>query len=491
MSKERSLFKLSIVFTLSIFLIGSECRAQFMASTPISVTDGDDSFGKRSPKISINGNGEPVVFWMRTGSSEAFFMSTLTSTGFTAPLSIPFGTINPNLWSGSLGPSMASSGTHMYVTFEVYGDAIYTVHSADNGQTWDAPVAAFVPPQGRRATIPNIACDSDGHPYVAYVNTNASEGDAHYGLVHSQDYGTTFLEESFVNEAADGAEVCECCTGHIQVAPNGDVYVAFRNNDANLRDIWLARSSDGGATFASAFDMDETDWISGVCPSNGPHFIVDENQLVSAFFSGSSSWGTGAYLSSLDLNGDMVSATQAIPLSEETSSSQNYPRISGHGDTLAVVWQELNNSSLDIAMAISVSGSEGLLTGSIVINAEPGTQNYPQLIFHDGLFHVVYEDAISGTVMYQEVTPGSVGLLENEVAVLEVFPNPSQGTFRLSSPLNQSALMNVFDATGRSIHHERLSAGTAMLNLNNLGAGHYTLQVSTFEGSYQAQIIID
>jgi hypothetical protein len=51
--------------------------------------------------------------------------------------------------------------------------------------------------------------------------------------------------------------------------------------------------------------------------------------------------------------------------------------------------------------------------------------------------------------------------------------------------------MNVFDATGRSIHHERLSAGTAMLNLNNLGAGHYTLQVSTFEGSYQAQIIID
>ena len=55
------------------------------------------------------------------------------------------------------------------------------------------------------------------------------------------------------------------------------MYIAFRNNDNNLRDIWLTRSTDGGDSFSSAFDVDETDWIVSACPSNGPHFaIVDD-----------------------------------------------------------------------------------------------------------------------------------------------------------------------------------------------------------------------
>ena len=254
--------------------------AQLSISDPISVTDGDMSFGKGNPKLALNGNGDLVVFWMRT-DNEAFFISTLVDGVFSTPNNIPFEGLNPNLWSGSLGPNMASHGDHVYVTFEVYGDAIYVTHSSDGGLTWDAPVSAFVPPTGRRATIPTITVDTDGQPYIGYINTNASEQGAYYGMVRSLDFGQNFLDEVNVSENAAGAEVCECCNGHISVAANGDVYVAFRNNNNNLRDNWLVRSTDGGSSFASAFDVDETDWMIAACPTNGPHFsILDDYNIL-------------------------------------------------------------------------------------------------------------------------------------------------------------------------------------------------------------------
>ena len=296
--------------------------AQTIISEPLSVTNLDDSYGRKSPKIAVNAAGEIMVFWMRTGS-EAFFISTLINGVFSTPVQIPFGGINPNLWSGSLGPNMASEGDDVYVTFEVYGDAIYVSHSSDAGETWGDPVAAFVPPQGRKATIPVIAVDADGQPYVAYVNTNNSEADAYYGMVRSTDFGETFLAEVDVSIESDGDEVCECCNGHIDVADNGDVYVAFRNNDNNLRDIWLTRSIDGGDTFTSAFDIDETDWNVSACPSNGPHFTIVNDEVVTAFFSGTGSDGSGAYYSTFDSGSSTAGSTSSVPLTDVTSISQN------------------------------------------------------------------------------------------------------------------------------------------------------------------------
>jgi hypothetical protein len=254
-------------------LYSKSLNAQLLISDPISVTDGDISFGRMSPKLALNENGELLVFWMRT-ANKAFFISTLIDGEFSTPTQIPFGGLNPNMWNGSLGPNMASHGDHVYVTFEVYGDAIYVTHSSDGGTTWDLPVSAIVPPTGRRATIPTIAVDTEGQPYIAYVNTNASEQDAYYGMVKSENFGQNFLAEVNASENTAGTEVCECCNGHISVDSEGNVYIAFRNNNNNLRDNWLVKSTDGGASFESAFDVDETDWMISACPTNGPNFAI-------------------------------------------------------------------------------------------------------------------------------------------------------------------------------------------------------------------------
>jgi len=486
---KKSYFMQMWIFLLIILCSGWEVHAQSYISDPVSITSGDNSYGKRSPRIALNGNDDLVVFWMRTGN-EGFFFSTYEDGQWTAPTEIPIGTINANLWSGSLGPGFASSGNHMYVTFEVYGDAIYTVHSGDNGLTWDAPVYAFTPPQGRRATIPSIACDALGNPYVAYINTNASESDAHYGMVRSMDYGATYLDEVIVNENALGAEVCECCNGHIDIAPNGDVYMAFRNNNANLRDIWLAKSTDGAASFSSAFDMDETDWVAGVCPSNGPHFFAENDRVVSTFFSGSSDWGAGAYLSSLDVYTGTVSPTQDIPLSDPVSYSQNYPKVAGHGDSLAIVWQETYNGSIDIAMNFSTTGPDGLMENSFRITEAAGTQSYPQLIMHQGSYHVVYEDAISGTVMYQEIFPGSLGLSESRLHELNVFPNPSAGSIKLDVPFLNPMNIVIHDFQGRLVDVASYVIKGNSLDLSTLSDGMYTLTLNQGKEIWTGKVVL-
>jgi hypothetical protein len=461
--------------------------AQVIISEPLSVTDFDQSYSRKSPKIAVNADGEIIVFWMRTGANEAFFISTLSNGSFSTPIEIPFGGVNPNLWSGSLGPNMAAKGDHVYVTFEVYGDAIYIIHSSDGGVNWGDPVAAFIPPSGRRATIPVIAVDIDEQPYITYVNTNVSEADAYYGLVRSNDFGATFLPEVDVSVDSGGEEVCECCNGHIDIADNGDVYVSFRNNDNNLRDIWIAQSTDGGDTFTAAYDVDETDWQINACPSNGPHFSIIDDELVSAFFSGSGIDGSGVYFSAFDTQNNVAGATYSMPLTSIEADGQNRPKIAGSGDTLAVVWQEVDGSN-EIAMSVSTNGSEDLGVESFLLTDMPSHQRYPSIVFSGSSFHVVYEDSESGTVMYQEVSFGVLGIQEKENTLLSMGPNPCSSTLSVYLESVNPTNIIIIDALGKTVKSEIIFNQNIDLDMSTLKSGLYLIFL---EGSRsQAQKLI-
>ncbi len=472
MRKLLSLFVLAIIFLFS----AESTNAQVNISDPISVTDNDESFGRKSPKLAVNASGQVMVFWMRTGN-EAFFISTLGDDGFTDPVNIPFGDLNPNLWSGSLGPNMAAYGDHVYVTFEVYGEAIYVVHSADAGQSWTDPVAAFTPPEDRKATIPVVAVDGDGNPYIAYVNTNNSEADAYYGLVRSEDQGLTFLPEVLVSAESAGNEVCECCNGHIDVADNGDVYVAFRNNESNLRDIWLARSTDGGDSFSTAFDVDETDWTAMVCPSNGPHFVIQDNEVVTTFYSGTGTAGTSSYFSTFDSENSIEGPTYNLPLSDESSAGQNRPRVAGANDTLAVVWQEIYDGSIEIGMTVSTIGSAGLSTDPFLLGDFPAHQQYPSIVYSNGAFHIVYEDSDSGTVVYQSVDFNTVGFVESAQSIFKMGPNPADKTLFIQLEEPSIVSLKICDATGRSVYSKIVSSDNLHIDVSSFPSGVYLVSV--------------
>lgn len=466
--------KLILVGLALIFFCFVDMHAQYSIGDPISITNNDDSFGYRSPKLAADANGDLLLFWMRTGSNEAFYFARNEGAGFSAPIEISLNGMNPNLWSGSLGPNMAAGGGHIYVTFEIYGDAIYIIHSSDGGLNWETPVAAYIPEVGRRATIPSVAVDNDGQPYVIYVNTNAAEEDAHYGLVRSADFGATFSNEVIVNDQTAGNEVCECCNGHVDVAPNGDVYVAYRNNNNSLRDNWLAKSVDGGDSFTSHYDMDQSDWTANVCPSNGPHFLIQEERVVSTFFTAASGWDNGSYFSSVDLNSEMISNTIQVPLGEASSVAQNRPKIAGVGDTLAIVFQENFNGSTDIAMSFSTTGLSGLASNSVHLTNAPNTQQYPSIVYANGSFHVVYEDLVSNTVLYQEISlwPNSIGELNERQ--FSIYPNPVDDILKVKGLyIGEAKEVHIVDMNGRKVR--AIENIMDEINVSDLKNGSYVI----------------
>ena len=62
------------------------------------------------------------------------------------------------------------------------------------------------------------------------------------------------------SEALSGAEVCDCCPSEI-ILNGSDQALLFRDNNANLRDMWASFSSDGGGTFPIGGDVDDAEWL--------------------------------------------------------------------------------------------------------------------------------------------------------------------------------------------------------------------------------------
>ena len=75
--------------------------------------------------------------------------------------------------------------------------------------------------------------------------------------------------------------VCYCCKTSIATGANGTVVAAWRHvYTGNIRDIAVAKSSDGGRTFASPVRISEDNWVLDGCPENGPAVAIDQTNAI-------------------------------------------------------------------------------------------------------------------------------------------------------------------------------------------------------------------
>ena len=87
------------------------------------------------------------------------------------------------------------------------------------------------------------------------------------------------------------------------------------------------------------------------------------------------------------------------------------------------------------------------------------------------------------------ITGDSVGL-EEEIAGLNVYPNPSNGIVNIELEGNQTFLVQVIDVVGKLISEENINSNTT-LNLQDLERGVYFITVSDSETSQTTKVIIE
>jgi hypothetical protein len=332
--------------------------------------------------VSAPGGGSDGRLYVRSGDTTSVLRDSL------GPIE-PHGEAPPKLAYGPDGSLYA-----LYVVGKVVpgrrfpASALRIVKSADGGRSWDAPATVTDDSMFGSHNFHALHVAHDGTVYVAWLDGRHGKSAAY--ITRSTDGGTTWERNRRVAEG----EACPCCRTAIGTASDGTVYVAWRAVlPGSVRDIVVARSSDGGRSWSEPVRAHADDWVFEACPHAGPSLQVGGDDRVHvAWWTGKEGAAGVYYAHSTD---GARSFSPAVPLGvAELSRPAHVQMALGNDDLVAVVWDDGTKQEPDIALRISRDG--GARFGSAQRLSDPGrVAGFPVLAITDqGL-----------TVAWSEQTP--------------------------------------------------------------------------------------
>jgi len=344
------------------------------------------------------------------------------------------------------GYDMAVSDSQVFVVFEQQQQGIFLARSNDRGDTFGSPTSVQGAVPGGYAILSAATVDGTGNPVVSYIQYK--NGKATYQLRRSPDGGFNFDESVIGNAPAPGGAVCECCTSDL-LASGDSIWLLFRNNNQDLRDIWVSRSTDLAALFDIATDVDSTDWHLNFCPIAGPRMARAGDSLITVWMSGAS--GTGRVYCSTLHAGTMEAGQQMdFPTPLDPQISQGQADVTALGDTVGVIFVE---KSIELVFHFSIKGVSDLANHASGFAIPDHTLQLPSLAFRNGVFHLVYADATSGQVLYRQgkVTQSSQinEPIDKDRSHILIHPNPSKGEILLESTLEPFSALRLMNAQGK------------------------------------------
>ena len=446
-------------------------------------------YGNNFPRIELGKQGRPVVLW---GDGSDIFLARWIDTSFNEPFQI-----NPNDVDAAaenwMGPDLAVKGDTIYVVYKQVPAADTNNHvwlrsSFDGGVNFSAPVQVdYI--GAKISRFPTVAIRADGHPVVGFMEFSNGWEDAQWVVASSNDFGASFGVPVLASGwSSNGAEACDCCPSKITTA-GSRVVMPYRDNNNNIRDIWVGVSSDSGKSFTSGFAVDTFQWTIPGCPSSGPDGTIVGDTLYTTFMS--SAQGRGyVYLSKTDLN--VGGKPQIIELDRTSPNrlvSQNFPRLAYDDRSLAIAWKQIANSRQQIAIQFTQDIHTGINATQEIV-----TEGYVQgldVAMDMGKIWIVWEDDVAKTVRYMFGDyQSNLSFLRPALPELNLFPNPAQDAFELKLPAHITAFrVNLLDMHGRLVRTFSPITSSTTLNIEDIPAGMYLVQVKTDLGTYQQKLI--
>lgn len=463
--------KTTTLFIFTFLFVSAWSQETIFWEPEISVSDGS-TYGNVRPRIVLAADDTPVVVYGKSGG--ILHTSRWNGSSFNTPVPLLPAGMSTYLanWTG---PDMASKGDTIVVVFKANPmdeGHIYTVRSTDGGITFSDTIRADNHDEGA-VWLPALEMDENGNPTVIYMARDANEEFPRYVVNHSTDAGISYVGEQQV-AAGIPEEACDCCPAEYLIDGNREVLL-FRNNDANVRDIFGVYSMDGGNTFPESENVNQLGWVITSCPSTGPDGLFINNGLLTVSMS-KASGENRVYISQNNASTDLVFQSQLMMTPPTNSNgSQNFPRITGDYNTAIMAWQESETSNNEIFCSWSSTADlNDLLTNKHQVNTvSTGTQSNPDVIFQNGYIHLVYQDGASGDVIYRRGYFTSLSSSETTLPEISIYPNPSNGTVYIDGDF-QSVVLT--DLSGRTIPVELTISGAQTI-LNTEAEGTFLLQL--------------
>ena len=328
--------KILIVLLFPLFANGQ----QLLLSDYKTISNGPTE-GYERPRIVMTANSNPFIIWKKASTPKSVKAKKWNGTAFSAPYDI----VSPDLAiTGFIGPEIASKGDTVYLIFESLlhnNHIIYLKRSFDGGLTFSDTIRVSDDSDTHKFAMPNIGVRADGNPVISYMECTTSWTDWEQMVKSSSDFGTTFSTATNASTLAPG-EPCDCCQSTFVTEGNNDVYLLFRNNETNIRNSYIAKSTDGGVTFTSTEDLDAADWMLNSCPTSSPVGIINGDSIMVVRRSGTSGVHELYYsnVNKADLQNSYFTALDPIGF-----GLQDKAEIAGDANGYATVWKDNRNSN--------------------------------------------------------------------------------------------------------------------------------------------------
>lgn len=180
----------------------------------------------------------------------------------------------------------------------------------------------------------SVAANRNGNVYVAWHGKarGARRGEAgrEVWMARSTDDGRTFAKERAVSPEPTGA--CGCCALRMFASAQGDVYGLYRSATENVhRDIYLLRSGDTGRTFSLARLHP---WEINACPMSSMAFVETGGDVFAA-------WETQGQIYFTAVSQGIEAAKAGMIAAPGEHAKRKYPALARNrrGETL-LTWVE-------------------------------------------------------------------------------------------------------------------------------------------------------
>jgi hypothetical protein len=239
-------------------------------------------------------------------------------------------------------------------------DNLYLSASHDGGQTFAAAVKVNDDARPVVHGLHSLDVGADGRVYLAWLderNVSQPQPTAQAGGHHTEGNREVFMTSStdggrtFAPNVRVATDACPCCKTSLAAAPDGRLYVSWRQVlSDNYRHIAVASTTDGGRTFSPPVVVSDDRWQIAGCPVSGSALAGGaDGTLRVLWFSAGDAGETGLYWAESRDGGRTFSQRQLF------SNGQAYgtPVLLETEDRLTAVW------------GTSAGGSTRLMTGQL------------------------------------------------------------------------------------------------------------------------------
>jgi hypothetical protein len=223
----------------------------------------------QQPQLAIDAKGAiHVVFGV--GDSIRYRQSDDSGKSFSEPVTLP-SVLDMSLGMRR-GPRIAVTEQAVCVT-AVGGKQgkgrdgdLVALRSTDGGKTWSEPVLVNDTVDSAREGLHAMSAGPKGELCCVWLDLRHRKTEIMASV--SGDGGATWTKNTLVYKSPEGS-VCECCHPSVAYDGQGVIHVMWRNSLAGARDMYFAKSTDGGNTFSSATKLGTGSWPLKACPMDG------------------------------------------------------------------------------------------------------------------------------------------------------------------------------------------------------------------------------